>query len=197
VGPQGKTAFRWAEEPALEPVLRWLRIRKIVPYVKERKGCSLLDIGCGPRFTMLRALSPYIGLGVGIDEEVEDLEYGNIRTYRLRLGKTLPFTDSLFQVVTMLAILEHLDFPEQILKEARRVLRPGGIVLITTPSPKAKPVLEFLSFKLHLVSKKEIQNHKRYYDRRALEELTDVCGLRLEKHLYFQFGFNNFLVATA
>jgi hypothetical protein len=30
-----------------------------------------------------------------------------------------------------------------------------------------------------------------------LEELMDVCGLRLEKHLYFQFGFNNFLVATA
>ena len=196
VSLEEKTSFRWAAEPALEPVLRWLRIRKILPYVKERKGCSLLDIGCGPRFAMLRALSPYIRLGVGIDEEVEDLQYGNIRTYKLRLDKTLPFTSDFFQMVTMLAVLEHLDFPEEILKEVRRVMRPEGLLLITTPSPKAKPLLEFLSYKLHLVSQKEILDHKRYYDRKALEKLMNVCGFRMEKHVYFQLGFNNFLVAT-
>jgi SAM-dependent methyltransferase len=155
----------------------------------------LLDIGCGSRFTLLKALSPFIITGIGIDSEVEELEYKNILTYPFSLQKSLPFEPFCFDIVTMLAVLEHLSYPVEILKEIKRVMRPGGVLLITTPSPRARPVLEFLSYRLHLVSEKEIRDHKKYYDRQALQELLAAAGLSLEKHQYFQMGFNNFVVA--
>jgi SAM-dependent methyltransferase len=183
-------------EPFLEPVLRWMRIRKILPFVGEGGRRTVLDLGCGPRFTLLRALSRHVQCGVGVDEHVEETCQGNIRTYRARLETVLPFEEGSFDVVTMLAVLEHLATPLEILREVRRVLRPQGVLLITVPSPAAKPLLEFLSFRLHLVSEKEIRDHKTYYDREMIGDLLAQAGIKLVRHRYFQFGFNNFAVAT-
>ncbi len=157
----------------------------------------LLDIGCGDRLALLEAVSPIVRKAIGIDAEVEELEHGNIQTLRFRLERKLPFQDSYFDIVTMLAVLEHLDFPLDVLKEIRRVMRPGGFLLITTPTPMARPVLEFLSYRLHLVSEKEIRDHNRYYDRKAIKDLLEASGLAVQKHRYFQVGFNNFVVAAS
>lgn len=187
--------LRAAKEPLLEPILRRLRIQRILPYIRQWKECALLDLGCGAGFALLKALSHFVERGVGIDGDVEELQWGNIRTYRIRLEKVLPFENGSFDIVTMLAVLEHLDHPVEILKEVRRVLRPGGILLLTTPTPRAKPVLEFLSYRLHLVSEKEIRDHKRYYDGPMIRDCLARADLHMVAHKYFQFGFNNFAVA--
>jgi 2-polyprenyl-3-methyl-5-hydroxy-6-metoxy-1,4-benzoquinol methylase len=88
--------------------------------------------------------------------------------------------------------LEHLDHPTEILSECARVLRPGGSILITVPSWYAKPVLEFLAYKLKIVSADEIMDHKRYYNRDDLFNLfKKIKGLKIEEHKYFQWKFNN------
>ncbi len=46
-----------------------------------------------------------------------------------------PFEDRSFDVVTASALIEHVDSPGDMLREAWRVLRPGGIVIVTTPDP--------------------------------------------------------------
>lgn len=185
-----------AKEPLLEPFLRWLRVRRILPYVREKRDCILLDIGCGPRFAFLRAVSPFVKRAIGIDAEAAELEYGNIRVLRFHLERELPFEDSSFDMVTMLAVLEHLDYPLEILKEVKRVMVPKAFLLITTPTPRAKPILEFLSYKLHMISEKEIRDHKRYYDRNTIKDLLETSGLKVRKNIHFQMGFNNFVLAT-
>jgi 2-polyprenyl-3-methyl-5-hydroxy-6-metoxy-1,4-benzoquinol methylase len=94
----------------------------------------------------------------------------------------------------MLAVMEHLENDEAILKECARLLKPGGGLLITVPSWYAKPVLEFLSFRLNLINPSEIRDHKRYYNKEDLVSLVSrVDALHLQNHSYFQWRFNNLL----
>ena len=109
---------------------------------------------------------------------------------------TLPFENESFEIVTMLAVIEHLSAPIAMLREIERVLVPNGILLLTAPSHVAKPVLECLSYRLHLIDEREIRDHKRYYNKRDfIESLAQVPHLKLLNHRYFQCGMNNFLKA--
>ncbi len=182
-------------EAVLEPVLRRMRINRVLPTIQRYGSCHLLDIGCGWEARLLRALEPYIERGVGIDFKAPDIRSAKITTQRLTLEQRLPVASESFDVVTMLAVLEHLHRPAEIVSEIYRVLKPGGRVVVTVPSKAAKPVLEFLAYRLHIVSEAEIRDHKRYYDRSSLTELFSGSGFAIERHQYFQLGMNNFLVA--
>ena len=188
------------KEPFLEPILRRLRLRQVAPYVRRYPNCRLLDIGCGWNATLLRALESIIQSGVGIDFKAPKLRTSKLTTIESRLDVRLPFADSSFDFVTMLAVLEHLDRPIEILNECCRVLRPGGGLLLTVPSTCAKPVLEFLAFRLGIVSRSEIEDHKRYFDKKSLEDLFHgIAEFSGFSHAYFQAGLNNrvFVVRSA
>lgn len=107
---------------------------------------------------------------------------------------TLPFENESFEIVTMLAVIEHLYNPIAMLQEIERILVPYGILLLTAPSHAAKPVLEFLSYRLHLIDEREIRDHKRYYNKSDfMQSLAQVPHLTLLEHRYFQCGMNNFV----
>ena len=184
------------KEQLLEPLLRRMRLRQVLPYIERYPDCRLLDIGCGWEARLLHAVEPRIASGVGIDFKAPELDTGKLTTISTRMDTTLPLEDASFDLVTMLAVLEHLDHPGDILKECARILRPGGGLFLTVPSWYAKPVLEFLAFKVGIVNPDEILDHKRYFNREdlyALFESTD--GLDIEEHAYFQWRFNNRLFA--
>ena len=136
------------KEPLLEPLLRRLRIRRILPVISKYPNCELLDVGCGWEVKLLREVSPYIKRGTGIDFKAPVLRDDNITTISQRFSESLPFAARTFDVVTLCAVLEHLEHPKRILEEIRRVLKPGGVLVGTVPSKASQPVLEFLSFRL-------------------------------------------------
>jgi 2-polyprenyl-3-methyl-5-hydroxy-6-metoxy-1,4-benzoquinol methylase len=184
------------KEAVLEPLLRRMRLARVLPVVARHPGCELLDIGCGWEARLLRAVEPHIKRGVGIDFKAPPLDTGRVSTMRATLTDRLPFADRSFDVVTLLAVLEHLAEPRAMVGEIARVLRPGGELVMTVPSVAARPVLEFLAYRLHIVSEAEIRDHKQYYSRRRLQALLQGSGLRIEQHRYFQLGMNNLLVAA-
>ena len=187
---------RWTREPLLEAFLRRRRIARVLPYLRRYPQCRLLDIGCGRDAALLRAVEPWIASGVGIDAKAPALHTAKLRTRVAALTDRLPFDDAAFDCVTLLAVLEHLDFAEAMVNEIGRVLRPGGGLVMTVPSHAAKPVLELLAFRLGFVSAAEIRDHKRYYGRADLKRLIDGSGsLRVVTHRYFQLGFNNLVFA--
>jgi len=172
-----------------------MRIKKIRPLLEQSSNCILLDIGCGWEARFLRDVEPYIAWGVGVDSKAPDIQLSKIRTLSCHLEGNLPFDDSIFDVVTMLAVLEHLDHVNAVVAEVYRVLRPGGIFCGTVPSVLAKPVLEFLAYKLNVVNPDEIRDHKQYYTHLSLQNLMIGAGFATLKHKYFQLGMNNFFVA--
>ena len=133
----------------------------------------------------------------GIDRKAPEIKSEKLTVLSGDLGEPLPFESNSFDVVTMLAVLEHLDDPFGVAREIERVLRPGGRMVITVPSVKAKPVLEFLAFRVGLVSKEEILDHKRYYTKDDLGEFVDSFELLTVESLYsFQMGFNTACIAV-
>ena len=63
---------------------------------------------------------------------------------------------------------------------------------ITVPSHAAKPVLEFLAYRIGVVSASEIADHKRYFNKCDLLDIAERAGFALVQHRYFELGFNNF-----
>ncbi|MCW6037307.1 class I SAM-dependent methyltransferase [Spirulina subsalsa FACHB-351] len=178
-------------EPLLEPILRNFRLKKVVKNIS--KNSTLLDIGCGTSATFLKSISSHIKQGVGVDFKVNPIEINNIKTIQIKLDDQLPFQDESFEVVTMLAVLEHIEYEQEILKEIKRILKPNGKLILTVPSVWSKPILEFLAYQLKIVSEAEIRDHKRYYNRNKLRQSLVVnAGFQEFQHQYFQLWMNNF-----
>jgi 2-polyprenyl-3-methyl-5-hydroxy-6-metoxy-1,4-benzoquinol methylase len=184
-------------EPFFEPVFRKLRIAKIINMIPS--GAVVCDVGCGPEGRLLLALRDRISAGYGFDNLVENRKIGKITLQKLNFdSEKIPLEDSSADVVTSLAVLEHLDNPLFVLKEIFRILKPGGSLLLTTPTPAAKPVLEFLAYRVGLVSKREIDEHKHYFNRHELLEIMTQAGFELDniKAEVFQIIFNNRVIAV-
>ncbi len=74
---------------------------------------------------------------VGLEYSQEEIDANKDQNKKIIKGDTenLPFQDNEFDVVVAAAIIEHLKNPEKMLSEARRVLKKGGILIVTTPKP--------------------------------------------------------------
>ncbi len=110
-----------------------------------RLGGNVLDIGAGFGSFVLAARR--LGLdAVGIEIAEFEVEYARRRlrrekpsddpqsVYLLGDGLALPFETNTFDAVTLWNILEHVEDEKRLLSEARRVLKPGGIIYIICPN---------------------------------------------------------------
>ncbi|MEK7099251.1 MAG: class I SAM-dependent methyltransferase [Patescibacteria group bacterium] len=187
-------ASRDGYNTVLDPLLSWLRRRRIAPYI--HRGSSLLDIGCG-NGALLLSVADMLAHGVGIDRRIaHPIVHGNIRLIGGNVDTTLPFADNSFDTAVLLAVLEHLEHPDIALREIARVLRPGGNVLITVPTKRARPVLEFLAFRIGIISREGVADHKRYYTKPLLTEVLHREKFIVTKMSFFEAGFNLFAAAT-
>ncbi len=93
---------------------------------------KLLDLGCGnqPYRPFLPQSVEYVGLDFPSSQESL---YGQIHPTIYGDGRALPFADHSFDAVLCTQMLEHVDRPETVVQEIRRVLKPGGVGLISVP----------------------------------------------------------------
>ena len=90
---------------------------------------------------------------------------------------TLPFDENFFDVITLLAVIEHIQ-PQNvfsILRETKRVLKPHGIIILTTPAAWTDRLLRTMA-KLKLVSAVEIEDHKDTYTKNKLKNILITSG---------------------
>jgi ubiquinone/menaquinone biosynthesis C-methylase UbiE len=177
----------------LEPLLASLRRRRISKHVPQ--GAVVADLGCGPDAATLRSMSQRISRGYGIDLTADKAEFGNVTVLPGNLCEGVPLNDASVDCVISLAVIEHVDNPPHMLAQAFRVLKAGGLLLMTNPTPRAKPVLEFLSYKLGIVSKDQIIDHKQYIGRREMETMLAAAKFTNVRCRTFQFGMNLFTKA--
>ncbi|HEX3542420.1 MAG TPA: class I SAM-dependent methyltransferase [Acidimicrobiales bacterium] len=103
-------------------------------YATGRPNIRLLDLGCWDGRTTLSYLpAGACGFGVEVSTEAASRASGlGLCTVSADLNRGLPFRSDEFDVVTSNQVIEHLSDTDQVMAEAHRVLRPGGLVVIST-----------------------------------------------------------------
>jgi len=166
------------DEPILEPIWRFWRFTRAKMVLPKCE--TLFDYGSGPK-------SPFLKFSKGY--------YRKSYVVEPLVGKTaLPKKNSA-DVITALAVIEHLEDPEKVLSKLYNILKPGGKIIITTPSPLNWAILEILST-LRLQSRREIEEHEHYYFKKSLIKLLTKAGFKNINHEYFEFWLNNLVTAT-
>lgn len=103
------------------------------------QDCRVLDIACGTGFG-IPCLSAKARLVVGVDLEWEAVSKASHEIYSSSVsvlmanGCSLPFQNCSFDVATSFETLEHLEARSGFLAELRRVLKPGGLCILSTPN---------------------------------------------------------------
>ena len=183
-------------EPILEGLLQKLRFLKVAPYIY--KNVKVLDLGCGYNGALLRKFANKISEGVGIDISInKKRQISKIKLISSRLDRPLTISHNHFGIVTSLAVTEHLQDPTLMYKSAFGALKKNGLFILTTPSPTAKPILEFLALKLGLISRQEIEDHKKYYNKEELKDLLKSAGFKENNITIKPFGFGLNTLAIA
>jgi 2-polyprenyl-6-hydroxyphenyl methylase/3-demethylubiquinone-9 3-methyltransferase len=98
---------------------------------------NILDIGCGAGFlTNFLAEKGHVVTGVDLSETSLDIARLHDQTHSVEYIKAsayhLPFEKTKFDIVCATDVLEHLEYPERLIQEASRVLRPGGYFFFHT-----------------------------------------------------------------
>lgn len=192
-------AFREMGTQWLDELIFRLRAQRILAFLPS--GGTVADFGCGYDAAFLRhlLLSGRAARGIAVDLSLDPaLASDRLSLVIADLNAPLPIGIGSLDVAVSLAVLEHLDRFDIHLRELHRVLRPGGTLLLTTPSPRARPVLEFLAHDLHLIDEAEIRDHKRYFNKAGLCASVAAAGFLPERivHKPFLFGMNQLIVAT-
>lgn len=104
---------------------------------KQYMGKTVLEAGCGNGYGM-RMLSQYADLYIGLDKFVtEGMEIPkNAAVFKAMFPSLQNIGDNLFDTVICFQVIEHIEEDAKLLAEIKRVLKPGGKLLMTTPNIK-------------------------------------------------------------
>jgi SAM-dependent methyltransferase len=168
-------------EAELERHHWWFRgRRRLLGRLLERLDlparARVLDVGCGTGANA-GVLASGGRLVAGVDVAALPLALGRTDTHTARLradGRALPFADQVFDLVCALDVLEHLDDDAAAVRELRRVLRPGGVLVVFVPA-----------LRLLWGMQDEVSQHRRRYGRAQLRALVSGAGLRIERLTFF------------
>jgi 2-polyprenyl-3-methyl-5-hydroxy-6-metoxy-1,4-benzoquinol methylase len=168
------------------------RVRQAVRVIPA--DARVLDVGCADG-ALFRRLGARLRDGFGLDPDLP----APIRTERYRLEAGTfpddgPHPPELFDVVTMLAVLEHVPEGEQkrVAQAAHDLLRPGGLFVLTVPSPQVDRLLDVL-IRLHVLDGMDAEAHHGF-EPDDVPPLLVRAGFSLRLRRRFQLGLNNLFV---
>jgi SAM-dependent methyltransferase len=139
-------------------------------------GAKLLDVGCGTGW-LAEHFSDYTGID-GSPEAVDAAQAKGRSIVQGDVGEPLPFGDAAFDGVVLKDLLEHVADPVAVVREAHRVLRPGGRVFASSPDAQRWVWDDY--------------THRRPFTRRAFKLLFADQGFTVE-----QAGYESVMPGTS
>jgi len=153
-------------------------VKEICDQVTDRRA-HILDVGCGTGANLV--LLSEFGDAEGVDISPDALAFCRERgldNVKLGAGEALPYEDNEFDLVTALDVVEHMDDDVAGLREMRRVLRPGGRLLLFVPT-----------FMFLWGVQDEVSNHRRRYRLAELRRAVTAAGLEVERTTHANITF--------
>lgn len=176
----------------LDKLIAFWRYHKVKKYVPQ--GGVMVDIGCGREAAFLMQQKTRIAKGLGFDFRIQNAVCDNIFLFHHQPNQSLNLNAHFADAIFLNAVLEHIPEPLPLLKECKNVLKNNGVLVMTTPTPFAKPILEFLAFQLHIINEEEILEHCHYYNLKDIQCLAEKLNMQLEKYTLFELGLNSLIV---
>lgn len=181
-------------ETIIDNILKNWRTNKAVKFLN--KNDTICDLGCGYDGIFLKNIKNGIKRGIGVDNKVcKKNNESAIKLIAADLNKNLPLRSETFDAVTSFAVLEHIENYNKFLKETLRILKKDGILIMTTPDPKAKIIWEILMRAKIIQQSDNIEEHKNYFHGDKIVEILKNIGFSEVVLKKFQFGFNNLFIA--
>ncbi|MHB8234447.1 MAG: class I SAM-dependent methyltransferase [Solirubrobacteraceae bacterium] len=150
-------------------------LERVVAGLRLPARARILDAGCGSGRNMVEfarhgevtgiELSP-TSVGLARERGAGEVVEGSVLE--------MPFSPGAFDLAASLDVIEHLEDDLQALRELRRVVAPGGSLLVTVPA-----------YQWLWSGHDEINHHHRRYTRRSLQSVGEQAGWQQVRTTYF------------
>lgn len=175
----------------LSPLLRRMRIRAVRPHLRG----SVLDYGCGTAY-LSRRVEPSLYTGVDADAESVDKAKRLHPRASVRTLGAFSASSATFDTIAMLAVIEHVSQPEELLALMRKKLNPGGRIVLTTPHPLAH-IIHRAGSRIGIFSRSAAEEHETLLDRASMRVAARRAGLRVVLEKRFMLGMNQLFILEA
>ena len=174
------------------------RARLMIEGLELKIGDKILDVGCGDAF-YLHLLSNLGGdlklAGCDIDTVAlksakQNLKGKNIQFKEADLMKKIPYVSNTFDKVVMSEVAEHLPNDVKGLKEIYRVLKPGGILVLSVPNKNYPLFWDPVNWILERTTGNHVKNgfwagiwynHIRLYKPEQIKKAVEKAGFKVEQ----------------
>lgn len=164
--------------------MRIRRARQLLP-----AGSRVLDVGCGSGSLLLRqdglADFRYVGIDLSLVGLIQANKIASARNWHCSfiqsLADCLAFEESSFDGLFAISVIEHVPDPALFLNDCARVLKPGGLIVLHTPSPENLLTAEgFVRvFFPNLYAQRQAavgHDHRRFIAPKAMKHLLEQHG---------------------
>jgi 2-polyprenyl-3-methyl-5-hydroxy-6-metoxy-1,4-benzoquinol methylase len=163
------------------------RVKNTLDAIRKHvsKGQKILDLGCGDMY-LSEALPEYqfTGLDINTTKNPKIIEHD-------LTSIPYPIEKGSFDAVICSEVLEHLFDPLAVVKEARRVLRVGGTLIVTVPNfDTFENLLTFSRSVLYNPDNRTSVEHIRYWNPQILGHQINQCGFKVIEHQGNSSGMN-------
>lgn len=170
------------------------RYSKIEPYIQG----DILDLGCNNAQILEKHRAKTTSY-FGVERSAEHVEKLSRKFPEATFVQRDLDYDALnlkkkFDCVLMIALIEHLFNQKFVMEEVAQIVKPGGVIVITTPTPLGNDIVHRMGSSMGLFAKSAINDHIVIYNRHRFKLLATEVKLMLRYHKYFQMYCNQLTI---
>lgn len=155
------------------------RTRRFLEVIRDINNPKILEVGMGEgrylrKISLLRPDAKLFGIDIS-KVAIDIAKKSNLSgEFKVGNAEKLPYSDNSFDVVVIADVLEHLNDPSVAIKEAERVLKPGGIFHFYVPCENQPFTLDWLLRRLGVMRDftKMAFGHVQYFNHKDINDLT-------------------------
>lgn len=130
------------------------RVKTVLKFLDIKESDKVIEIGCEAGYLLKHLLIAKEVMGLDIAKNALEDAKKNTKSDKVKFicadASNIPFANAYFDKVICSQTLEHLDNPDRVVKEVSRIVKPGGIVVISVPNERVLIILKKIFVKIGL-----------------------------------------------